>query len=532
MHAALNRKAQASPPPLLKPMPENGEATRQQYPEILSEIRVLVPKLGLSSEQEKQLREKLVHARGELSARLKNEFAYGAECATDELAKARKALRESQLEVQKLEGKVKEERRTRRIEGEILAQQLLRSNGGACVTCSLAQPSAPSASERLQASGYLAGSSVGDAGGSYAGGGAVPANPGGVTLPDIGNGSRSTGSLFTNGRPARARPDVTSALVQRSCSSTLLTVYGGSSAAGPSCTGGRGGDLISRLSRPTASSAAMNMEGGARQRVGGGSGATAPREAATGERGDWRPAGRTRLQGEVGRQTDDPCDDKGSGGLGTNGTAAAKAGGVGTGAAGEEAGVDSESKPLNRISSRSELAEYIRYGYGVGKRERPQVSKPGPTRAKLKKEKAEAEKRKKLEEAKRAEAAASKADVEEEAAFDRRKVALEFIGAGRISKAGAPAVAPPSSPTPLQGRGLEDLDEAEQHERRNKKSGTLVSDSVASMRGAGGFDPDGAAKAAQHAAQVKAEEEALAKATAAALKNSGAPAAPALGGGG
>lgn len=98
-------------------------ASGPQFPELLSDLRSFIPKLALDERRDDLLRQKLSQARGELSARLKNEYAYGAEVAATELSETRRQLREARADVLRLEDVIKEMRREKRSEMVLGASQ-------------------------------------------------------------------------------------------------------------------------------------------------------------------------------------------------------------------------------------------------------------------------------------------------------------------------------------------------------------------------------------------------------------------------
>ena len=62
--------------------PGSSSEEAQQYPNILNDLRALIPKLGLDQAGQNLLRCKLEQKRGELSARLHEEFASGEKTAS------------------------------------------------------------------------------------------------------------------------------------------------------------------------------------------------------------------------------------------------------------------------------------------------------------------------------------------------------------------------------------------------------------------------------------------------------------------
>ena len=90
--------------------PSSSSIAPPKFPELFSDVRALVPKLGLDAKREELLRLKLHRARGDMSARLKSEYAAGAEAAAAELSEMRRQLHEAREEAARLRAARREAR--------------------------------------------------------------------------------------------------------------------------------------------------------------------------------------------------------------------------------------------------------------------------------------------------------------------------------------------------------------------------------------------------------------------------------------
>ena len=104
----------------------------KQYPDLLNDLRALIPKLGLDQAGQNLLRTKLDQKRGELSARLREEFTNGEHASSVELAEARRKLADAQLQNERLDARVREAKKAKSEEVQQLKQKLadLRGGGG------------------------------------------------------------------------------------------------------------------------------------------------------------------------------------------------------------------------------------------------------------------------------------------------------------------------------------------------------------------------------------------------------------------